>query len=130
MPWKVPDTLSLLFWLPVAPCFGQLVHMFMCLWDAGEAGSPSGSKFHTFSCQVPSCWLGSQPRDRLSVLSEHLIQTRGAWEEAWTNTPANAAETSLLGAVGCCPLLLETLFIKLGATVGSITTPFHLFIPH
>ena len=48
MPWKVPDTLSLLFWLPVAACPGQHVHMFMCLWDAGEAGSPSGSKFHAF----------------------------------------------------------------------------------
>ena len=35
-------------------------------------------------CQVPSCWLGSRPGDRLSVLYEHSIQTRGAWEEAWT----------------------------------------------
>lgn len=46
------------------------------------------------------------------------------------NTPANTAETSLLGVVGCCPLLLETLFVKFGATMGSVATPFHPFIPH
>ena len=105
--------------------------MFVYLWDAGEAGSPSGNKFHPFYCARYHCvgWEAGPGTDSRSFMSTQYRHV-GPGRKPGPNTPANTAETSLLGAMGCCPLLLETLFVKFGATMGSIATPFHLFIPH
>ena len=131
MPWKVPDTLSLLFWLPVAPCPGEHMHMFVYLWDAGEAGSPSGNKFHPFYCARYHRvgWEAGPGTDSRSFMSTQYRHV-GPGRKPGPNTLANTAETSLLGAMGCCPLLLETLS-SLGPQWGvSLPPSIFLFPTH